>query len=426
MVTSTLGGLRAACGDVAEATVDDTVDGVPARWVAWPGSTEEVSAVLRAAARLGLRVVARGTGTRLNWGLPPTDVDLIVNISRMDAVLAHVAGDLVVTVQAGLRMIDLQNALALHRQRLALDSAGTLIGGTVVGGAVVGGAVGGVGGTVGGTIATAASGPLRYRYGSVRDLLIGITVVLADGTVTRSGGTVVKNVAGYDLGKLYTGSLGTLGVITEAVFRLHPLPEASRWITVPAPDAERAAAAIAAVRASQHEPVALDVDRGAPGDRVTVGVAVEGVTGGIGARAEAVADLLGAAAGALATVTEQPPGWWGRPPHPPQGPAATVSCEPTGLAELLATAPGVLRGSAGAGVLTAGLDDGDRLGAQLAQLRRIATRNGGSAVLRCAPSHRKAGLDVWGPVPALALMRRLKDQFDPEHRLAPGRFVGGI
>jgi glycolate oxidase FAD binding subunit len=399
-----LGGLRAACGDVAEATAADTVDGVPARWVAWPGSTEEVSAVLRAAARVGLRVVARGTGTKLTWGVPPTDLDLIVDTSRIGAVLAHAVGDLVVTVQAGLRMVDLQDALAPHRQRLALDSAGT----------------------VGGTIATAASGPLRYRYGSVRDLLIGITVVRADGTVTRSGGTVVKNVAGYDLGKLYTGSLGTLGVITEAVFRLHPLPEASRWITVPAADAEHAAAGVAAVRASQYDPVALEVERATPGDQVTVGVAIEGITGGIGARVDAVADLLGAAAGAPATVTEQPPGWWGRPPHPPQGPAVTVTCEPTGLVDLLATAPGMLRGSAGAGVFTAGLDDGDQLGAELAQLRRIATRHGGSAVLRCAPPHHKAGLDVWGPVPALALMRRLKDQFDPEHRLAPGRFVGGI
>ncbi|HWR49039.1 MAG TPA: FAD-binding oxidoreductase [Pseudonocardiaceae bacterium] len=411
-----LGGLRAACGEVAEATAADTVDGVPARWVAWPGSTEEVSAVLRAAARLGLRVVARGTGTRLTWGVPPTDLDLIVDTSRMGAVLAHVVGDLVVTVQAGLRMVDLQDALAPHRQRLALDSSDAL--GDTLGAPI--------GGTVGGTIATATSGPLRYRYGSVRDLLLGITVVLADGTVTRSGGTVVKNVAGYDLGKLYTGSLGTLGVITEAVFRLHPLPEASRWITVPVADAEHAAVAIAAVRASQYDPAALEVERAAPGDQVTVGVAVEGVTDGIGARVDAVVDLLGAAAGAPATVTEQPPGWWGRLPHPPQGPAVTVTCEPTGLVDLLATAPGVLRGSAGAGVLTAGLDDSDQLGAELAQLRKIATRHGGSAVLRCAPPHRKAGLDVWGPVPALALMRRLKDQFDPEHRLAPGRFVGGI
>jgi glycolate oxidase FAD binding subunit len=125
-------------------------------------------------------------------------------------------------------------------------------------------------------------------------------------------------------------------------------------------------------------------------------------------------------------ITEAAPDWWGLPPHPPQGPAATVTCEPTGLADLLATAPGALRGSAGVGVFAAGLDDGDGLGAELAQLRRIAARHGGSAVLRCAPPHRKAALDVWGPVPALGLMRRLKDQFDPEHRLAPGRFVGGI
>ncbi|MGH3786018.1 MAG: FAD-binding oxidoreductase [Pseudonocardiaceae bacterium] len=400
MGAPTLGGLRAACRELAEATTADTVDGVPARWVAWPGSTEEVSAVLRAAAALRLRVVARGSGSRLDWGIPPTALDLIVDTSRMNAVITHVAGDLVVTVQAGLRMADLQAQLAPHRQRLALDSSGT----------------------VGGTIATAAAGPLRYRYGSVRDLLIGITVVLADGTVTHSGGTVVKNVAGYDLGKLYTGSLGTLGVITEAVFRLHPLPQASRWITVPAPDAARAVTAIAAIRMSQHDPAALEVDRAAPGDPVIVGMALEGVAGGIDGRANAAANLLSGAAGTPATVAEQPPAWWGRLPNPPH---ATVTCEPTGLADLLATAPAALRGSAGAGVLTAGLDD-ERLEAELAQLRTIATRHGGSVVLRCAAPDRKTSLDVWGPVPALALMRRLKDQFDPEHRLSPERFVGGI
>ncbi len=404
MGTPTLRGLRAACGQIAEATADDTVDGVPARWVAWPCSTEEVSAVLRAAAGLGLRVVVRGTGTRLSWGVPPTDLDLIVDTSRMTAVLAHVAGDLVVTTQAGLQMVDLQRELAAHRQRLPLDSTGT----------------------VGGTIATAPSGPLRYRYGAVRALLIGITVVLADGTVARSGGTVVKNVAGYDLGKLYTGSLGTLGVITEAVFRLHPLPETCRWITAVAAVAGRAAAAVAAIRASQHDPVALEVDRGAPGAPVPLGVAVEGVAGGLAARTDALTGLLRAAAGTPATATEQPPDWWGRPPHPPEGPAAAVTCEPTGLADLLAHGPGTLRGSAGAGVLVAGLTDGHQLGAELAQLRRIAARHGGSAVLRCAPPHRKAARDVWGPGPAVGLMRRLKNQFDPEHRLAPGRFVGGI
>ena len=404
-MVATLRGLQAACGDVTEAGADDAVDGVPARWVAWPCSTQEVSAVLRAAAGLGLCVVARGTGRRLTWGLPPTGLDLIVDVSRMDSVVTHAAGDLVVTVQAGLRMVDLQDVLAVHRQRLALDGADTL------------------GGTIGGSIATATAGPLRYRYGAVRDLLIGITVVLADGTVARAGGTVVKNVAGYDLGKLYTGSLGTLGVITEAVFRLHPLPETRRWITTTTDDPARAAAAIAAVRASQHDPVALEVDRAAPDAAVTVGVAIESVAGGIGIRADAVGNLLGAAVGMPATVAEHAPDWWGQPPPSPH---ATVTCEPAGLADLLATAPGALRGSAGAGVLTAGLHDDDRLGAELAQLREIARRHGGNAVLRSAAPQRKAAVDVWGPVPALTLMRRLKDEFDPEHRLAPGRFVGGI
>ncbi|MGH3906997.1 MAG: FAD-binding oxidoreductase [Pseudonocardiaceae bacterium] len=404
MVAPTLDGLRAACGEVTEAGVDDVVDEVPARWVARPISTSEVSAVLRAAAGLGLHVVARGSGTRLCWGAPPRELDLIVDTSRMNAVVAHAAGDLVVTAQAGLALADLQDALAPYGQRLALDG----------------------GGTIGGTIATATAGPLRYRYGSVRDLIIGITVVLADGTVTKAGGTVVKNVAGYDLAKLYTGSLGTLGIITEAVFRLHPLPEADRWVTVTAPGPAPAVDSVAAIRDSQNDPVALEVDRSAPGGPVIVGVAVEGVTEGIGARADDVARLLGEAAHAKATITETPPPWWGLPPYPPQGPGVVLTCEPTGLGDLLAAAPGALRGSAGAGVLAAGLPDDDRLGPELAELRRIAARHGGCAVLRCAPPQRKADLDGWGPVPALALMRRLKDEFDPEHRLAPGRFVGGI
>src|SRR3989440_3931525 len=404
-MVATLRGLQAACGDVTEAGADDAVDGVPARWVAWPGCTQEVSAVLRAAAGLGLCVVARGTGSRLTWGLPPTSLDLIVDLSRMDSVVTHAAGDLVVTVQAGLRMVDLQDVLAVHRQRLALDGADTL------------------GGTIGGSIATATAGPLRYRYGSVRDLLIGITVVLADGTVARAGGTVVKNVAGYDLGKLYTGSLGTLGVITEAVFRLHPLPETQRWITTTTDEPASAAAAIAAVRASQPDPVAVEVDRAAPDAPVTVGVAIESVAGGIGIRADAVGGLLGAAVGMPATVAERAPDWGGQPLPSPH---ATGTRGPAGLAHLLATVPGALRGSAGAGVLTAGLPDDDRLAAELAQLREIARRHGGTAVLPHAAPHHKAALDVWGPVSALTLMRRLKDEFDPEHRLAPGRFVGGI
>ena len=142
----------------------------------------------------------------------------------MDQVLEHAAGDLVVAVQAGIRLDELAKVLATAGQRLAIDSPAS---------------AGGSSGTVGGLIATGAAGPLRYRYGSPRDLMIGITVVRADGTVAKSGGKVVKNVAGYDIGKLFAGSLGTLGLITEATFRLHPLPEAAAWITLDCPDTRR-------------------------------------------------------------------------------------------------------------------------------------------------------------------------------------------
>lgn len=398
--------LGAAC-EVHPATAADAVDGVVPALVAHPRSTAEVSAVLHAAHGRGLRVVPRGTGTRLCWGDAPIAVDLVVDVSRLDGVLAHAAGDLVVTVSAGVALTTLQDALAPHGQRLALDP-------------VV------AGGTIGGTIATASSGPLRYRYGSVRDLLIGITVVRADGAVTHAGGTVVKNVAGYDLGKLYTGSLGTLGVITEAVFRLHPLPEAARWVTVTTSDPQRAAAAVAAVRSSQNDPVALEVDRPVPGEPVTVGIALEGVADGIGARCDELCRLLGDATGSRASVADSPPDWWGVLPHDPAtGPGATLTYEPAALGDVLAQAPGAVRGSAGAGVLAVGLAR-TRVADDLDALRALAGRHGGSAVLRCASPDVKQRCDVWGPVPALPLMQRVKNEFDPEHRLAPGRFVGGI
>ena len=206
--TAVADALRAVCAEVREATQADAVDGMLPALVAEAGSTEEVSAVLAAPAAPHLAVVPRGAGTRIGWGAPPRAVDLVVDLSRMNAVLEHAAGDLIATVQAGARLADVQAALAPRGQRLALDER---LGPT-----------GQPGATVGGTIATATAGPLRYAYGSVRDLLIGSSVVRADGTVTRSGGKVVKNVAGYDLGKLYTGSLGTLGMITEAVFPAAP------------------------------------------------------------------------------------------------------------------------------------------------------------------------------------------------------------
>jgi len=203
--------LESACDDVTEAAPADAVDGVQPALVAWPAATEQVSEVMRAAAAHGMTVVARGSGTKMSWGRPPSRADLVVDLSRMDAVLEHAAGDLIVDTQAGVGLADLQVVVSGAGQRLSVDE-------TVPGA------------SIGGTIATSTSGPGRVAAGTVRDLLIGVTVVRADGVVAKAGGRVVKNVAGYDLGKLVTGSFGTLAVITQAVFRLHPLPAARRVV----------------------------------------------------------------------------------------------------------------------------------------------------------------------------------------------------
>ena len=167
--------------------------------------------MLRVAAEHELAVVARGGGSRLGWGVPPSRCDLVIDMSRMSAVVEHSAGDLVARMQAGARLGDVAAVLARDGQELALDVPHEA--------------------TIGGVVATGLAGPRRLRYGTPRDLLIGITIVRADGTVARSGGKVVKNVAGYDLGKLLAGSAGTLALITEATFRLHPLPAAKAYVT---------------------------------------------------------------------------------------------------------------------------------------------------------------------------------------------------
>ncbi len=403
---------KVADGRVRPAGEEDAVSGVPARYVATPTSTDGTAELLRIAAQHGLRVVARGAGSKQDWGLPPEAVDLVVDTTSLSGVVEHAAGDLVAVVRAGTRMTDLQAGLATAGQHLALDTPLAAA-------------------TLGGTVATNTSGPRRLLHGTMRDLLIGITFVRADGVVAKAGGKVVKNVAGYDFGKLLVGSYGTLGVITEVALRLHPLPRARQAVSVRTPDGAAAAEAALRVVRSQLAPCAVEIDQPAD-DAGTVTVLVEGVEAGVADRVGGVLDLLGPDAGA-----GDVPDWFGRYPFGGGDVGLKITTTSTGLGPVLTAArdtghrhgvPLAARGSA-AGVLYAALPsdvDPATAGRVVEDLRCTAAEHGGSVVVLTAPPPVRDAFDVWGPVPGLDLMRRLKGQLDPDRRLAPGRFVGGI
>jgi glycolate oxidase FAD binding subunit len=433
--------LAKACSDVREAGPDDAVAGVAPRFVASPADIGEAAAVLRAAAAEGMTAVPRGGGTRLAWGSPPVSCDLVIDTRRMNRVLEHAAGDQVVRVQAGVGLDQLAGLLARAGQRLALDpppgaapAAGGDGGGTACG-------------TVGGVLATGVAGPLRLRYGTPRDLAIGMTVVRADGTVASSGGKVVKNVAGYDLGKLFAGSYGTLGLIAEAAFRLHPLPGAASFVTLDRADAAAAHAAIAAAAGSPLAPSAAEIDRPSRRAPIRVGVLLEGDPDGVADRAARMTELLG---GSAASVSPARPAWWGRgAAAAAHGTVIRIAFWAAELTRVLAAidagaaAAGLdpaVSGSAAAGVIHAAVDESAAPAAVsefvLALRAAVAAPPPGpsadgpparaSVVVLHAPADVCTALDPWGPVPALGLMRAVKDQFDPEHRMAPGRFAGGI
>jgi glycolate oxidase FAD binding subunit len=417
-------------GLIQPAPPGTAVDGVPVARVARPGSVAEAGQVLAAAAADGLAVAFVGGGSKLGLGNPPERVDLLVSTERLDQVLEHAAGDLVVRVQGGARLADLQAALAPAGQWLALDPPEPRA-------------------TVGGVVAANASGPRRLRYGTVRDLIIGITVVLADGTVARAGGKVVKNVAGYDLAKLFCGSLGTLGLVAEATFRLHPLPAAAAVVTLEVDSPQRVGAAVGPLLRSALEPSAVELawpDWQLPG-RLTV--VFEGIRPGVEAQAAACAELLGrvgtaavAGPGETDAALDTP----GVRPFEKADVGVKVTCPPADLAAVLedlraGPSPwlGPVHAHAGTGVLWVASDFGEGeleasggrmvpalAGAVTAARERLAAL-GGSLVLVKAPPELKRAVDAWGPAgDAVGLMRRVKERFDPDRRLSPGRFVGGI
>lgn len=405
---------------VREATEDDAVDGVRPACVVAPGSVEETSEVMRLASAAGLAVAPRGGGTKMGWGNPPSSVDVVLSTERMNEVIEHVPGDQVVRVQAGASLRELQHRLSGTDQMIAIDPPER-----------------DAGATIGGVVAANSSGPRRYRYGTIRDLIIGIRVVLADGTVAKAGGKVVKNVAGYDLSKLFTGSLGTLGVIAECNFRLHPLPEAARTVAVELGGPEEALGAAQAIMHSQVEATAVELHW--DGDTRLLSVLLESIPEGVEAKEETASYLL-KPFGEVRTLTDEETddlGPLGIPGGREGETALKVNAPPAELAAVIDSLTGAaerrglglrIRGHAGTGVTYAGISGEEGAVAELVEeVREIRARRGGSVVVREAPVSLKRRVGVWGSGgDYLGLTRRVKEKFDPGYTLNPGRFLGGI
>jgi glycolate oxidase FAD binding subunit len=413
--------LRSIVGEshVREATAEDAVEGVRPSLVVEPGSVEETSELMKLAARENLVVAPRGGGTKMHVGDLPASTDLIVSTARMNEIIEYVPGDQVVRVQAGIELGELQDHLSSSDQMLAIDPPER-------------------GATIGGIVATNSSGPRRYKYGTIRDLIIGITVVLHDGTVAKAGSKVVKNVAGYDLSKLFTGSLGTLGIIATANFRLHPIPEAARTVAVSPESPQAAQEAAQAIMHSQVEASAVELHWDDETRLLTV--LVESIPAGIEAKAETASFLL-RPFGEVRSLEEGEMEFLGplRPPELGDDEAAIkLAAPPAELAGVLDSVLGAAerRGvkprivaRAASGVTLVGLSGGDT-DAQaefVEELREIWIRRGGSVTLQRAPLALKNRVGTWdNGGDYLGLIRRVKEKFDPRGGLNPGRFVGGI
>ena len=359
------------------------VDGVSPAARVTPHSVGELAALLAEGPTDA--VVFKGAGTKLDWGAPPRRLDTLVDLSELPLDIEHSAGDLVVRVSASVPLAALNDELAHAGQRLAIDEVVT-------------------GSTVGGVIATGLSGPLRLGFGSVRDLLLGIAVVRADGARARAGGKVVKNVAGYDLAKLFTGSYGTLGAITEAHFRLHPIAQCRRYLTFRVATEAGAAVAVRRLATSTAAPAAIELWR-AGATPFAITVLLEGSARSVVARAADLELLLAMSA----EHDDEAPAHFGRLPGVSTlkltfapGAIAPLLAELAALPELSAVAEGgvaELAGSAAIGLLHLGLPAGVPLGALLEGCRRVTAAHGGSTSVLRAPAGGRPAASRCGGLP---------------------------
>jgi glycolate oxidase FAD binding subunit len=392
----------------------------------YPKTVEELSEVMACAAADRWRVLPCGQGSKLHWG-GLSEVDLLVSTARMNRLIDHAVGDLTVTAEAGMSLANLQTELAKGGQFLAIDPSYAATA------------------TLGGIVATADTGALRQRYGGIRDMLIGLSFVRSDGAIAKAGGRVVKNVAGYDLMKLFTGSYGTLGIISQVSFRIYPLPAAARTVRLQGSPAA-IAQATQTLLASALTPtaIALIPDPASP-DRLSLLTRFQNLEVSVEQQAShllKVGDALGLQ-GELANDESLP--WQQLQAQIETSTSAPIACKigvlPAKAVETLVKMRAILTETAkpiaspsiapigciypgsGLGMLRFG----NLPAPTLLQLRDLCQAQGGFLTVLEAPPELKQSLDVWGYAgTALDLMQKIKHQFDPFTLLSPRRFVGGI
>jgi glycolate oxidase FAD binding subunit len=397
-----------------------------------PASVAELGDLVRRAAADGQAVYPLGGGTALEFGLPPTKPGVGIDLRGLNRVIDYPARDMTVTVQAGITLAELRRLLAAENQRLPIDAPDEDRA------------------TLGGLIATNHSGPRRHGWGTLRDYVIGISVVNDRGEETKAGGRVVKNVAGYDLCKLHVGALGTLGVVTQVTLKLRPLPEVAGLLAVSC-RADQVAATLDELHRSRTRPVCLELLNAAalpfmcadgPPPEPDTWTVVVGFEDSLEAFNWQVPQLVRELAAALpvvgrASLVSEP--WWhglaGFVARPDAALTFRANVLPSGVAafclELARLAPRLaLQAHAGNGVVTGRLPaDATQAEAEqcVAQARQLAAAARGHVVVLRCPAAWKKTLPVWGPPPANAwLMRAVKDQLDPQRLFNPGRFVDGI
>ena len=418
------------------------------------GSVEEVGGLVRQAAAQGQAVYPVGGRTMLDYGLPPTRPGLGIDLTKLDKIIDYPARDMTITVQAGITLAKLQETLATENQRLPFDVPRADQA------------------TLGGALATNASGPRRYGFGTLRDYVIGISVINDEGQEIKAGGRVVKNVAGYDLGKLFIGSLGTLGIITQVTLKLKPLPEASRLFVIGCKD-EALANVLAWLSSSATRPVCIELlNQSAAGSITHLGpkrgilsayptlafgaffdwalvIGFEGNSQAVEWQANQLhREQLGQAETVLLKCDSQEAQGVERAlvdfPLLPDTlltfkvnllPRAVAEFSPWAVADFCQHTNGISAGlflqvHAGNGIVIGHVDGDltlDRARTMLERLQEAATAAQGNVVILRCPAAWKASLPVWGaPRPDAWLMRAIKEKLDPRGLFNPGRFVDGI